>query len=146
MEQHNNMYFTIWYGVYNSTQHRIVYATGGHPAAILLSGESGSRAGLHALKTEGFIIGGMPGMTYQNATAELQEFSKLYIFSDGAYEITRPDGTMWDYGEFLQLLQQPAQPGTPDVERIYRYVKYIHGSDDLEDDFSMLEVVFSRPA
>ena len=37
MENHNNMYFTMWYGVYNKKQRRLAYASGGHPPAVLVA-------------------------------------------------------------------------------------------------------------
>ncbi|MGA0839688.1 MAG: SpoIIE family protein phosphatase, partial [Pseudomonadales bacterium] len=35
MERHNNMYFTIWYGVFNRSSRELRYATAGHPPALL---------------------------------------------------------------------------------------------------------------
>lgn len=33
----NNKYFTIWYGVYNRLNRQLIYASAGHPPAVLLS-------------------------------------------------------------------------------------------------------------
>ena len=35
MEQHDNRYFTIWYGVYSTKTRQLTYAVGGHPPAPL---------------------------------------------------------------------------------------------------------------
>ena len=43
MEKQNNMYFTIWYGVFNKTTRQVIYACGGHPPALHCS--AGSRCG-----------------------------------------------------------------------------------------------------
>ena len=37
MENQNNMFFTIWYGVHDQRTGELRYSSGGHPAAILLS-------------------------------------------------------------------------------------------------------------
>ena len=36
MENHKEMYFTIWYGVYNRVSRVLTYASGGHPPALLI--------------------------------------------------------------------------------------------------------------
>ena len=40
MEKHDNKYFTIWYGVFQKSRRRLVYAGGGHPPALLIAGPS----------------------------------------------------------------------------------------------------------
>ena len=35
-EKNNDLFFTIWYGVYNTHSHQLVYTSGGHPPALLL--------------------------------------------------------------------------------------------------------------
>ncbi len=37
MTHQNDKYFTIWYGVYNCVNRQLIYASGGHPPAVLLS-------------------------------------------------------------------------------------------------------------
>src|SRR5581483_6967327 len=37
MDRHNDMYFTIWYGVYDKEHRSLSYANGGHPPAILIA-------------------------------------------------------------------------------------------------------------
>ncbi len=39
MDRHNDMYFTIWYGVYDKKSRRLTYSNGGHPAPILMAGQ-----------------------------------------------------------------------------------------------------------
>ncbi|MCF7765196.1 MAG: response regulator [Verrucomicrobia bacterium] len=41
MERHHNLYFTIWYGVFQRSSRRLTYASGGHPPALLLHGPIG---------------------------------------------------------------------------------------------------------
>ena len=42
MERQNNMYFTIWYGVYQRSTGALRYASAGHPASVLC--KSGARS------------------------------------------------------------------------------------------------------
>src|SRR6185295_8713667 len=68
MERQNNMYFTIWYGVFNKTSRQIVFARGGHPPAILLTGETRETAKIIELKAPGMVIGSMPGLKFRTGT------------------------------------------------------------------------------
>jgi sigma-B regulation protein RsbU (phosphoserine phosphatase) len=56
MQDHNDLYFTIWYGVFNRSTREIRYASGGHPPAILIAGAGETSQ----LITQNFFIGGMP--------------------------------------------------------------------------------------
>ena len=140
MEQQNHMFFTIWYGVFNKATRRLAYASGGHPPAILIPGDAAEGAEAVRLRTDGMIIGCVPDVTYQNASVDLKEPSKLYIFSDGAFEISKSEGGMWTFDEFVKLLSEPSVPGMDDVQRILASVQELNGSDAFEDDFSMVQV------
>ena len=53
MDDHNGMYFTIWYGVYHRPSGRLRYASAGHPPPILVSGPRGERGEVTALSAQG---------------------------------------------------------------------------------------------
>ena len=61
MEDHNNLYFTIWYGVLDTKTDILTYSSGGHPPAFLFTGTDSATA----LITKNFLIGGLPGSTIQ---------------------------------------------------------------------------------
>lgn len=142
MENHNNMYFTIWYGIYQRSSRTLTYASGGHPPALLLTGPCGEKDQVVRLRTENMIIGGLPDLSYQKARHELGPSGRLYIFSDGVYEITSPDGTMWEFEAFVEFMTQPGVAGQSDLDRLWEFVRKLQGSATLDDDFSILEVVF----
>jgi len=145
MQDHNGLYFTIWYGVYHRPSRRIVYASGGHPPAILFTGITPDTARMIELASKGFIIGGMPGMTFESASQELDDYSRLFFFSDGAYEVFGPDGAMLAFSDFTDMLARASAGGASGVERIVASVREFQKSPAFEDDFSMVEVDFSRP-
>ena len=142
MEEHNNMYFTMWYGVYAKSEGRMTFASGGHPPAILISDIGSDNPEVKELKTPGVLIGGMPDMKFKNDSVDIRASNEHYIFSDGVYEIAKPDDTMWDYQEFLDLLVASSKRPDGTLKDIYRHVTEVQGSDDLEDDFSMIKITF----
>ncbi|MCX6901314.1 MAG: SpoIIE family protein phosphatase [Verrucomicrobia bacterium] len=140
MEKHNNMYFTIWYGVYDKKRRRLSYASGGHPPAVLITGQDAASARPVFLETGGTIIGAIEGTDFKSASCDVQPYAKMYLFSDGAYEIFRPDGSMWEYEEFVQLLQSPVPSGVSDLDHILSSIGTIRGTNTFDDDFSLVQV------
>jgi sigma-B regulation protein RsbU (phosphoserine phosphatase) len=142
MEQQNGAFFTMWYGVFDRKARRLAYASGGHPPAILLTGPDAGTLQTVELKNSGLIVGGMPDTKYQTACVDLGAVNKLFVFSDGAYEIHKPDGSMWSYKEFLQVVGQPSVPGVSDPRRILDACRAVAGTDSFQDDFSLVQIAF----
>lgn len=142
MEQNNNMFFTMWYGVYHTTSRELVYSSGGHPPAILFTGPTREQAAVKELKTAGLVIGGMSGATFTSATCPVEAYGKLFLFSDGVYEIEKPDGSTYTLQEFIQVLGQPPLTGREEIERIQVFAQELNGPGAFADDFSLVETTF----
>ncbi len=140
MEDHHQMYFTIWYGVYNQQERKIVYSSGGHPPAILISGASPADTQIRDLRTKGAIIGGFPGLSFSNNEIALEQYNKLLILSDGVYEITRPGLPDWHFEAFREYIAGTVTSAEFHVDKIYHDVMQMYGSKNLEDDFSLVEL------
>jgi sigma-B regulation protein RsbU (phosphoserine phosphatase) len=140
MDRHNDMYFTLWYGVYDLRKRRLAYASGGHPSAIVITGSGPEHPEPLELSDRGTIIGAFPDVTFEEQTLDLPPGSRLYVFSDGIYEITRPDGTMMKYADFMEILSRSQRGiGSPIVETI-KAIRGLRGGDQFEDDVSIIEV------
>ena len=142
MERHNGMYFSIWYGVYDKRQRRISYSCGGHPPAVLITGPDAASARPVLLDTGGIIIGALKGATFRSDVCEVQPYSKMYLFSDGTYEIFQPDGSLWGMEDFVRLLASPAPEGVSDLDHIVASIHAIRGQETFDDDFSLMRVCF----
>jgi len=136
-ENHGNKHFSIWYGVYDKKKRKLIYSSGGHPPAVLISKEGAQR-----LTTSGMIMGMFPDVTYRNSIRDIEPGMKLYVFSDGVYEIEKPDGEIMELDEFIEILTATDPSAESNVERIYREVQQINGKDALMDDVSVIEVIF----
>lgn len=142
MADHNDQYFTIWYGVYDRGSRTLAYASGGHPPAILVHGPPAQPV-LRQLRTRGTVIGAVPGIDYPAGVCEIPKGSRLYVFSDGVYEIKQPDGNTVVFDRLLRWLVEEPQNDGPAVERLLRAAEAARGPDGPEDDVSLLEVVFN---
>ena len=136
MESHNNLYFTFWYGVLDTYTYELKYASAGHPPALLLSG-SGKAI---ELKTDNFLIGGLPVTEYTSRSLKVERPARIYIFSDGVYEVERPDGTMWSLEELNEFLINPPVKNGSEIDSLYKFLQEMSGKDILDDDFSMLKI------
>ena len=140
MERHNDMYFTAWYGVYSRSSRNLRFSCAGHPPAVLFTPDGG----IVQLAAGGMVVGAFPCADYEEASVEVPDGSRLYLFSDGVYEVDRPGETMLGYDEFLQLL------GNADTSfrlgSVVAEVKRQQQSDSFVDDFSLVEFLFLSDA
>jgi len=141
-ESNKDMFFTIWYGVYNKKDRKIIYACGGHPPAILIDSKGQNEDNLKLLKTPNYVIGGISDLIFSRDECYIQENSKLYIFSDGVYEVENKDGIMWSFKEFQRYMRKITLDGNAILDKVYSHVKNINVNDVLADDFTILEVIF----
>jgi sigma-B regulation protein RsbU (phosphoserine phosphatase) len=137
MDRQDGKYFTIWYGVYKPSGRTLAYCNAGHPPALLLSGGA-----LHQLDADGPAIGMMPEMPYATRTTPVGNGARLLVYSDGVFEIEKPDGTMWQFPEFVERITPELAADGDLIERHLDFVRTLHGGAVLGDDFSMLDVRF----
>jgi hypothetical protein len=112
------------------------YASGSHHAALLVSDQN---KGL-GLQTRGPGIGVMPDPKYPSARIQVPSPAEIYLFSDGVYEIARPDGSWQSWEEFSQFLQE----NEPPIEMIVERMRAMHGVEEFEDDFSLLKIKLAQ--
>jgi sigma-B regulation protein RsbU (phosphoserine phosphatase) len=140
MSFHNEMYFTIWYGVYDQKTHQLVYASGGHPPAVLISNQETPKIKL--LKTAGLPVGMMPDINYHEQVCEIDISSRLYLFSDGAYEISQEDNSIWGFNSLIDTFIRTPSDRLSRIDHILACVKEAAHNRPFEDDLSLLEVEF----
>lgn len=138
MDMQNDMFFTIWYGVYHRPTRGLIYAAAAHPAAVLFDSE-GTPAPLGG---QGLMIGVEEEAFYTNSNAVVPAGGKLYVFSDGAYEVVDAEGKAWGYSSFVACLNKPAPPGKSEIDSVRETVQRVNGHPELPDDFSILRLTF----
>ena len=140
-EKHNDLFFSIWYGVYNVRNHKLVYASGGHPPALLFSSSAPAGSKMARLQTPNFILGGQIDMDYQWKIQTISRPARLYVFSDGVYDITRTDGSIWGLKAFVEFCTQSFDSGRSNLDALQRYARQSASGPTFEDDFTILEIV-----
>jgi len=133
MEQQSGKYFTIFYGIYNPETREMVHASGGHPPAIAIAPDGTATA----LNSTGMMIGAFEYATYRDIRTSLVPGSKLYVFSDGCYEISNGEAAMMTLAEFSGVLAGAA-PHADALDRIVAATQEWQGRAEFEDDFSLI--------
>ncbi|HRY42601.1 MAG TPA: SpoIIE family protein phosphatase [Thermoanaerobaculia bacterium] len=141
MAKQNGSYFTIWYGVYRPSTRTLVHASGGHPAALLLEGPAGT-APAARLRAPNLIIGFVPGKTFRSQEVAVPPGARLFLYSDGVYEVEMADGQIWPFDDFAAFMEAPPAPGASRMDELLAQARRLNRSDALPDDFSILEAVF----
>ena len=142
-ESNKDMFFTMWYGVYNKTNRSLLYASGGHPPAVLIGCDGQDKEYPKLLKTPNYVIGGLAESVYTKDEYRIKENDRLYIFSDGVYEIEKKDGLMWRFKDLQDCLRQITLEKNAILDELYCHVKRINVKDVFNDDFTILEVIFN---
>ena len=139
MDQQGGLCFSAWYGVFDPATRRLRYGSAGqHPA--YLRAPADSTAAPLALATRNMMIGAVPDIPFRSAEAAVPPGSRLYLFSDGAFETTGLDGAQQDLHQFLPLLSEPPVPGLAEPERLLRAVHATSRPGPFEDDVSLVVV------
>jgi sigma-B regulation protein RsbU (phosphoserine phosphatase) len=141
MERQDNKYFTIVYAVFRRSDRTLAYCNGGHPEALLYTGESASTAKLVKMASTDPLIGMMPeGMPFKTVRVPLGPYARLLLYSDGVFEVERPNGTMWTHQEFIDYVSALVPDDQPLLQRLLDHARQLRGQDMLADDYSFLDV------
>jgi len=138
MEKNHQMFFTMWYGVYNRQNRSLTYSSGGHPPALLID----TNQALFHLHTNGVLVGGFEDATFSQETTFVDTPAHLLVFSDGVFEIEKEDRTHLTFPEFASFVQGHAAQPNDLVEKIYQFSKKMNRSGSFVDDYSLLQVFF----
>ena len=82
MEDQGNLYFTMFYGTLNQKTGELRYVSAGHvPPVLVRKGEPPK-----LLPAEGFAIGWIDDIDFDEETVNLQSGDRVFVFSDGVPE------------------------------------------------------------
>jgi sigma-B regulation protein RsbU (phosphoserine phosphatase) len=82
----------------------------------------------------------MPESTYSSGRCVVAPGSHLFVFSDGVYELAKPDGKTAQLEEFVAQLA-PGTDGSK-LDQLMRWARTVHGSERFDDDYSILQLCF----
>jgi sigma-B regulation protein RsbU (phosphoserine phosphatase) len=139
MSTHGGLYLTLWYGVYDLETRTLAYCSAGHHPSYLVA-QARERA--IPLKTGNIMIGATSPFEFESSSVEVPAGSRLYVFSDGIFEIEAKDGEQWGLDHVLPLIVEPPVQGMTEPERLLQAIRRRARHPDFEDDFTVLVATF----
>ena len=139
MEAHNNLYFTLWYGVIDLANRNLRYSTAGHPPAFLWTPGTPD-APVHRLRTRGAPIGCLPEARYEELEVTVPIGARLLVLSDGAYEVCTADGRSATLEDFAQWLDRERRVSSVTPDSVLKAAQRGNGGRPLEDDVSVVVI------
>ncbi|MDH5564620.1 MAG: serine/threonine-protein phosphatase, partial [Nitrospirota bacterium] len=94
-------YFTIWVGVLQLSTRILRFASAGHPGSILVRDQVPSVV----LGGKTWPVGFSPDEIYKTDEITLLDKDRLYVFSDGIYEVENADNEIWGRHRLQEALQ-----------------------------------------
>jgi tetratricopeptide (TPR) repeat protein len=136
--QHSQKFFTIWYGIYCASTRVMSWSGGGHhPALLLRDGADEAH-----LSSTGPMMGLMRGARFPATSCPIPPGARLLIFSDGVFEIRRNKQMLWDLPACMRYLAAVDRGATSVMDELLAHVRHLRGSQQLDDDFSIIETRF----
>ncbi len=135
---HNDMFFTIWYGVLCLSTRQLAYSGGGHPPAMLFNGLRNASS-LQMLESQGTLIGIKPNESFKTHVLDLSPGAKLFLFSDGVFEIEQQNREMWGLDNLIDYICT-TRSDCPLMDSLLDHIQKLQGNVQLDDDFSILEI------
>lgn len=145
MENQNNMLFSLWYGVFDRRTRVLTYASAGHPPALLLHGEQpadDASPDYATLGTEGPSVGAMEGVAFSNASIRVSRGSKLFLFTDGAFEIPVAPTREWTFEEFIAVVRSTRFMAGGESAYLRKRIGSICSEHHFPDDFTIVRFSF----
>ena len=137
MEDQGELYFTMVYGVLNLETQEFKYVMAGHPAIARVSSEGKSEF----LPGEGFPVGMVEGVDYDEHTIQLQKGDRLYLYSDGIPEAMADDETFYGDDRLIEFVSKSRQqPLEETVTSLSQSVRSWYGTASPNDDVSILAI------
>jgi sigma-B regulation protein RsbU (phosphoserine phosphatase) len=142
MSQHNGRYFTMWYGVYERSQRKLIYANAGHPQGILISGTP-ENPQIQELPSLDMPIGFFPDVDYASSELLIAPDSKLFICSDGIFEVLQENDKIWGMPKFFDyLVEKFSLSEEISTNSILQKIQSETPNAKFGDDVSLLQIHF----
>jgi len=142
MSQHNGRYFTMWYGVFQRSQRKLTYANAGHPQGLLIASDL-KNPQVQELPSLDMPVGFFPDIEYSSMEISVPPDSRLYIFSDGIFEVSQENGKIWGVVNFFAFLKQKfTKDEEVNANLVIQEIRTETPTAKFNDDVSFLKIDF----
>lgn len=135
MESQNGLYFTMVYGILDVETKELRYVAAGHPPLVHVPHGAGPRI----LPGDGFAIGMVEGVDYDEHSIRLESGDRVICYSDGVPEAMDANLNQFTDDRMLAVLSQCGpEPLTANVDGLFEAVRAWCVPNGPKDDVSIL--------
>lgn len=142
MDEQNDHYFTMWYGIYEASSRTLRYANAGSPPALAFNSGVGTTVESTALSTTSAPIGMFEDTDFASRTYHVPHGCRILIHSDGANEIGLNEGRQGTLADFHKLTDRVAASPDWSLDDLINELRALTPSHDFEDDCSLIQLAF----
>ncbi|MBR5901203.1 SpoIIE family protein phosphatase [bacterium] len=132
------MFVTVFAGVLDICTGEVVYVNAGHNAPVMRKND-GSSSWLPV--DNGFVIGGMDGVSYERQTVRLEKGDGLLLYTDGVTEAMNKKHALYGDDRLIALMDGPIMRSAPAdciLDELKDDVKTYADGAPQSDDITML--------
>lgn len=142
MEEQGDHYFTIWYGVYESSTRTLRYVNAGAPTALTFNSPTAEPAEVTELPSTSTPVGMFEEAEFTACSYSVPPGCRMLIYSDGANEITLVDGRQLSAAQFLNAVTPVISSPQASLDDLIADLRALTPDGFFEDDFSMIRLAF----
>ncbi|HOE13084.1 MAG TPA: SpoIIE family protein phosphatase [bacterium] len=130
-------YVTMFYGVLDLDEMRLIYSSAGHDIMLLYRARTGK---VEELKTDrGFPLKLVESDEYDEQTVQIEPGDRIILFTDGIVEMRNADGELFGYDRLIDVICRNSQGSAQDlVDAIIRELEEFCAQRPYKDDVTLL--------
>jgi len=136
-------YLTALFGVLDLKSNLFTYVRASHPPPVVLR----ANGSLEKLQAKGMLLGILPDPSFVQETVQLNPGDRLFLFTDGCFDLHGLDRNRQSFARFLELVQEY---GRLPLDAVYgavslRLRQQLEGAQVIEDDKTFIAMEIRKP-
>ncbi|UOQ91805.1 PP2C family protein-serine/threonine phosphatase [Halobacillus shinanisalinarum] len=129
-----SMFITMFYGMYDITNHTFQYSSAGHEPGFYYSNNKDE---FEEIEASGLVLGVSPEATYKEYSKEISIGDMVVLLTDGVTECRQGDRFI-EQEEILEVIREYSHlPAQETVEQVYKHFERLQDFQ-LRDDFTLI--------
>ena len=142
MDQHDDHYFTMWYGVYQPSTRTLRYSSAGAPPALAFEHTPDKGVCITPLSTASPPVGMFAEARYPSLSYLVAPDCRVLLYSDGIYEADSGDGHPLGLPEFIRISGEVAGSAHWSLDDLIDRLRSGTPSTAFDDDCSLIQLTF----
>ena len=144
MDQQDDHYSTVWYGVYERSTRTLRYASAGTPPAFAYTYAAETVIETTELSTRAAPVGMFEDTVFTSRTYAIPPGCRILVYSDGASEVTLADERQMRWADFKDLTSRVAAAPDWTLDGLIDELTALAPSGAFDDDCSLIQLTFDH--